>query len=144
MIHSTLYWLAPYLTHKTATDYWKQEQPVSYNFIMQTSLCKTSDITDPGSKGFELENDGQPVNVFVVHKDGNFYAYINSCPHTGVMLEWLENEFLDIENNFIQCSTHGALFEINSGHCVAGPCAGDHLTPIKHHIRDNDLYIDLP
>lgn len=111
---------------------------------MLTQLCKTSDITDPGSRGFELDNNGQPVNVFVICRDSSFHAYINSCPHTGAMLEWLENEFLDIENKFIQCSTHGALFEIHSGHCVAGPCAGDHLTPIKLQIMDGSLFVELP
>jgi nitrite reductase/ring-hydroxylating ferredoxin subunit len=27
----------------------------------------------------------------------------------------------------IQCATHGALFLIESGECVAGPCAGQSL-----------------
>jgi len=69
--------------------------------------------------------------LFVVHKDGAFTAYINSCPHTGVNLEWQQDQFLDLDNAFIQCSTHDALFEVDSGICIAGPCVGDSLEPVE-------------
>ena len=83
-------------------------------------------------------------NIFVVHRDGQFYAYINSCPHTGASLEWLEDRFLDIENTFIQCSNHDALFEIDSGLCVAGPCVGNHLTAVIVNIMNGRIYVELP
>lgn len=109
---------------------------------MSISLCNIADIQDPGSKAFKVSSNGQTRDIFIVHKDGQFHAYINSCPHTGVNLEWQEDQFLDIENNFIQCSTHDALFEIDSGNCVAGPCAGDHLTAVELDIMDDTLYVD--
>ena len=83
-------------------------------------------------------------DIFVVHSGGRLYAYINSCPHTGASLEWLEHRFLDIENVFIQCSNHGALFEIDSGHCIAGPCAGEHLTAVKLEINQGEIVVELP
>ena len=111
---------------------------------MPISLCPVSEIPDPGSKGFEIEKDGVTTDIFVVHKDSHFYAFINSCPHTGATLEWLEDQFLDMENTFIQCSTHDALFEIDSGLCVAGPCVDDHLTPVEILIEHDILLIQLP
>lgn len=109
---------------------------------MTISLCKTNEINEPGSKGFEIEHNGHVINLFVVHKDGVFHAFVNSCPHTGVNLDWQEDQFLDMEDTFIQCSTHDALFEITSGECIAGPCVGKYLTPIELVIRDNSLYIE--
>jgi nitrite reductase/ring-hydroxylating ferredoxin subunit len=100
-------------------------------------LCKTHDIADPGSKSFEVEQDSKTVSLFVVHKDGAFNAYINSCPHTGVNLEWQEDRFLDMDNMFIQCSTHDALFEVDTGACIAGPCIGDALQPVELVIEDD-------
>lgn len=94
------------------------------------SLCNADDISDPGSKAFEIQQGRQTISLFVVHKDGIFRAYVNSCPHTGANLDWQEDQFLDLDNMFIQCSTHDALFEIDSGECVAGPCIGDSLQPI--------------
>ncbi|MDH5389351.1 MAG: Rieske (2Fe-2S) protein [Gammaproteobacteria bacterium] len=106
---------------------------------MTTTLCLISDITDPGSKSFQLDVNGEEINIFIVHKDAQFHGFINSCPHTGVNLEWLEDQFLDMDQNFIQCSTHDALFEIDTGHCIYGPCAGDNLTPIQIQVVGNRL-----
>ena len=106
---------------------------------MTTVLCLISDIADPGSKSFLLDNNGEEINIFIVHKDAQYHGFINSCPHTGVNLEWQEDQFLDMDKNFIQCSTHDALFEINTGRCIYGPCSGDHLTPVEIEVIDNRL-----
>ncbi|MGB5277041.1 MAG: Rieske 2Fe-2S domain-containing protein [Gammaproteobacteria bacterium] len=102
-------------------------------------LCNTAEISDPGSKSFELKQGRNTIPLFVVHKDGVFTAYINSCPHTGANLDWQEDQFLDMDNMFIQCSTHDALFEIDSGQCVAGPCIGDSLQPVELVIEDGKI-----
>lgn len=110
---------------------------------MAIILCPSSTIPDPGSKAFQLDNNGKNLDIFIVQKDGQFHGFINRCPHTGVTLEWLEDQFLDSDQVFIQCATHGALFEIDSGRCVAGPCVGDHLTPIKVNVLDSMIYAEL-
>lgn len=110
---------------------------------MTTPLCQTDEIPDPGSKAFEVKQGRRTIALFVVHKDGNFSAYINSCPHTGVNLEWQEDQFLDMDNMFIQCSTHDALFEIDTGACIAGPCVGDSLEPVELVIEDGQISAQL-
>ena len=49
-----------------------------------------------------------------------------------------EDRFLDPDGSLIQCSTHGALFEIESGRCIAGPCKGQYLQAIPY-LLDNGL-----
>ena len=110
---------------------------------MTIPLCQTDEITDPGAKSFEFKQGRKTISLFVVHKDGNFSAYINSCPHTGVNLEWQENQFLDMDNMFIQCSTHDALFEIDTGVCIAGPCVGDRLQAIDLVIENGQISAQL-
>jgi nitrite reductase/ring-hydroxylating ferredoxin subunit len=105
---------------------------------LATLLCHSEDIIDPGCKGFQIKSGEQITDIFVVRKGGQFYGYINSCPHTGVNLDWQAHQFLDMDRSFIQCSTHGALFEITTGQCIAGPCAGDHLTAINLSIDSSD------
>jgi len=107
------------------------------------TLCEIDQIPDPGSRGFEIQLVNLETNLFVVHSDGQFYAFINSCPHTGVNLEWQENNFLDLEKTYIQCSTHDALFTIATGECIAGPCVGDSLTPVELTIDESRLCVDL-
>lgn len=110
---------------------------------MLYTLCKSSEIEDPGSKGFTIELKRGTLDIFVVHNDGQFHAYTNSCPHTGANLEWLENEFLDMDKAFIQCATHDALFEITSGLCVAGPCVDKHLTVIEIEVNNDFIVAHL-
>lgn len=100
-------------------------------------LCSIHDLEEGQSLGFDLP--GNPV--FAVRKDGEIYVYKNECPHLGVALEFQENEFLDMDGALIQCSTHGALFEIESGHCLVGPCQGDHLKPVEFKVVDETLVL---
>jgi len=102
-------------------------------------LCTSDEINDPGSKSFEIKQGRKHISLFVVHKDGIFKAYINSCPHTGANLDWQEDQFLDMDNMFIQCSTHDALFEIDTGACIAGPCIGDSLQVVELVIEDGQI-----
>lgn len=106
-------------------------------------ICSSNEIADPGSKEFTLEIGRKNLEGFIVHKDGEFFAYKNSCPHTGANLNWKKDQFLDIELSFIQCSTHNALFECNSGYCIAGPCSGSSLEELKLTIIDNEIFINL-
>ena len=81
--------------------------------------------------------------IFVVHKDGAFFAYYNKCPHTGATLEWQEDKFLDMDNALIQCATHDALFMIDSGECIAGPCAGDSLKALPLEIKADQIHLAI-
>jgi nitrite reductase/ring-hydroxylating ferredoxin subunit len=105
-------------------------------------LCKTTDIEDPGSKSFEVKIKRQTHSIFVVHKNGEFFAYHNQCPHTGANLEWQEDQFMDLDKELIQCATHDALFIIDSGKCIAGPCVGESLHALTLSIVDNELHLD--
>lgn len=104
-------------------------------------MCAASELPDPGSMGFEIERENYTLDLFIVHKDGEYFAYRNSCPHTGAPLEWQEHQFLDMDKAFIQCSTHDALFEIPTGLCIKGPCVGASLTGLSVEQRGEDLYI---
>ncbi len=110
---------------------------------MKVQLCSTDSIEDPGSHAFSIEHDNKRIDLFVVHQWGEFHGYINSCPHTGVNLEWQEHQFLDRGNEFIQCSTHDALFEIPTGLCIHGPCVGASLEPVTLEISDGNIEVVL-
>ena len=95
------------------------------------------------AKEFTIESDSFPVNIFVININKNYFAYKNRCPHTGVTLNWQPDQFFDIENHFIQCSTHGALFRFDDGYCVRGPCVGAKLENVPLKIENNEIYVEL-
>lgn len=103
------------------------------------TLCHINDIPEGGSKGFQAGE----LNLFGIKKDASVVLYINSCPHLGVPLEWMPDKFLDDEGCYIQCSTHGALFSIENGQCVSGPCMHEFLEKMPFRIENESIIIDL-
>jgi nitrite reductase/ring-hydroxylating ferredoxin subunit len=106
-------------------------------------ICKLSEISDPASRGFSVKKGDKDIEGFVVHQDGQFFAYLNQCPHTGAPLDWVEHQFLDADSALIQCAVHDARFDIQTGLCVSGPCAGDSLYQLEVEIRNDSLYLVL-
>ncbi|MDF1691215.1 MAG: Rieske 2Fe-2S domain-containing protein [Zhongshania sp.] len=99
------------------------------------TLGHINEITDPGSKGFKFSDQ----SFFAVRLHGKVYVYRNRCPHLGIELNWQEDQFLDYDNSLIQCATHGALFIIENGSCVAGPCVGKTLEAVPFTINNGVL-----
>lgn len=73
---------------------------------------------------FEFERGGEVRRGFVLRHGDAFFAYHNRCPHWGVDLDMGEGRFYSALTDRIVCSSHGALFVIESGYCDAGPCVG--------------------
>lgn len=103
-------------------------------------LCAADELAEGQSRGFEIAGD----KLFAVRKDGQVFVYRNRCPHRGIPLEWLPDQFLDHSASLIQCATHGALFLIDSGECVAGPCAGQSLEALGCAENDGAIWVEAP
>ncbi len=106
-------------------------------------IAAIDDIADPGSKGLSIDREGTKLELFIVKKDSNITVYKNSCPHTFGPLDWNPDQFLDIDNNYIMCANHGALFEIHNGLCVYGPCKAQSLIALPFTIKNMCIYLQL-
>ncbi len=93
-------------------------------------LCRLDDIEDGQAKGFTLGAGPDAREIFVVREDDRVFGYVNSCPHLGTPLNWQDDRFISDDSGLILCATHGALFEIEDGACVSGPCAGQALEAV--------------
>ena len=107
------------------------------------SLFAEALLSDPGSRGFSVTWQEQLIQGFVVRRDGNLHAYLNSCPHTGAPLDWVDHQFLDLEKRYIQCAVHDARFEIETGYCVVGPCVGRSLQSLPVRLVDDQVVLML-
>ncbi len=101
-------------------------------------LCASHELAEGQSRGFTLA----PLKLFIVRREGQVYAYENRCPHRGIPLEWQTDRFLDESGSLIQCASHGALFLIESGECVSGPCAGQELSLIPCREDHDGIWVD--
>jgi naringenin degradation protein FdeD len=105
--------------------------------------CTLESLTESQCHGLEIDIDGTVSQYFLVYHENKVYSYLNRCPHTGVNLDWVPHQFLDSSNDFIQCATHGALFNIKNGNCLRGPCVGDQLQIIENEVNGKNIYLIL-
>ena len=110
---------------------------VQSNEQKMTPLCASNTLAEGQSRGFQAGS----LNLLAIRKDGQVHVYQNRCPHRGVPLEWQPDQFLDTSGSLIQCATHGALFLIDTGECVAGPCAGQALRALPSQETDGFIWL---
>ena len=104
-------------------------------------LCASVELVERGQAlVFDVLQYGQPVRAFALRYDGEVVAYLNRCLHVPVEMDWQPGVFLDSEQRFILCSTHGASYEPLDGRCVGGPCGRGRLTPVEVREIDGQVY----
>jgi len=93
------------------------------------ALGPLSQIPDGRARNYVLQIGEAHFHGFVVRQGEAVHGYVDRCPHTGLPLAQELDDYMTPLGDLIACSWHGALFRIGSGYCVAGPCAGQGLTP---------------
>jgi nitrite reductase/ring-hydroxylating ferredoxin subunit len=84
----------------------------------------------------DVEREG-----FAVRWRGRVYAWVNTCRHESLPLDFGDAHFFDDEADALVCCHHGARYRPDTGECVAGPCAGGRLTPIAVEERDGAVWL---
>ncbi|MEE9343078.1 MAG: Rieske (2Fe-2S) protein [Gammaproteobacteria bacterium] len=107
----------------------------------EVMLCARNDLEEGDTRSFSVSVRGDRINLFLVLSDGVVYAYENSCPHTGGPLDWVQDQFLNLDGDRIQCATHDAQFGIEDGVCVLGPCLGDQLRALETTVRGGLIWL---
>ena len=97
-----------------------------------TLLCRMEEMATVDSRGFSLDG----LEFFVVRRAHEVFAYVNACPHVGVQLDFRPHRFLTPDKQYILCSTHGAIFGVETGLCARGPCPGESLERVPVEIHD--------
>lgn len=101
------------------------------------ALLNVGDFPTTGIAGVRAELGDGTRELILVRDPAGVRAFLNSCPHLGLRLDWTAGAFLDHAGRFLQCAAHGALFRPADGHCVAGPCAGADLVPVAVTVADD-------
>jgi nitrite reductase/ring-hydroxylating ferredoxin subunit len=74
---------------------------------------------------------GSPFGGFVVGRvGGRWRAYLNECRHRALPLDLGAPSPMSDDGTHLLCHQHGALYRLDDGLCVVGPCAGERLTPV--------------
>ena len=95
-------------------------------------------------KPFKAKVEGKLFHGLLVKKNGKFYAYRNLCKHLPVTLDLLDGNFVNHEETLIQCHMHGALYELETGYCIEGPCQGANLDCLEIKVEEKRVVITVP
>lgn len=109
--------------------------------LKRIHLCPLQDVMPGSATGFCVQTPAGPRDIILVRHNEDCLVYLNSCPHTGVSLDWQPGQFLDSSGTLLQCSTHGALFRFEDGLCIYGPCVNRSLTALPTEIEDGQIYL---
>jgi nitrite reductase/ring-hydroxylating ferredoxin subunit len=104
-----------------------------------TVLARLADLPDGGALGFNLTQDEWPLRGFLVRVGDAVHAYLNRCPHAGRPLNFMPGQFLTPDRELLQCHAHGALFEKDTGLCIAGPCVDESLRRIAVQLTEGEV-----
>ena len=105
-------------------------------------LCGRADLPTQGFREFTCDIPQGKLALFVYCHDGQVTAYQNKCPHLGVPLNWMPDKFYSIDESHIQCTAHGALFTLDKGYCISGPCVNQYLTPLEIVWQGDTLWLN--
>lgn len=111
--------------------------------IERVVVCKAAALGDKQTVKFAFGRGKHAKEGFVIALAGRLYAYRNECRHIPMTMDWVDNRFLSRDRRFLQCATHGALYEIATGLCVAGPPAGEHLHSLPVAVEDGEVVVTI-
>ncbi len=106
-------------------------------------VCKSSDL-ESGGMGYRFSvkaKNNEDLPAFVIRFEEVVHGYINRCAHLPVQLDWREGAFFTYDKDLLICSTHGAIYEPDTGLCVGGPCKGASLQKLQITEREGAVYL---
>lgn len=89
---------------------------------------------------FRLTLDSVEREAFVVRYRGRCYAYLNTCRHQSLELDFGDAHFFDEAYDALVCCHHGARYRPDTGECFEGPCEGGRLTALALEERGGALW----
>jgi nitrite reductase/ring-hydroxylating ferredoxin subunit len=103
------------------------------------AVARVGELAPGQTKKFLLQVDGREEECFVVNHQGELYAYVNRCCHVPMTMDWVDNQFMTEDKEFIQCATHGACYQPETGECVSGPPFGEFLIRVPIVIEGDEV-----
>ena len=105
---------------------------------------EVGELTHGSSKKFTIRSGDRELEALLVNYQGALFAYRNRCPHVGITLDWVDNQFFSVDRRYLMCANHGAVFEPRTGECIWGPCAGLSLQSVSLEVEGEKIFAKCP
>lgn len=113
-------------------------------YTQEPVVAQVGEIQPGTTKKFTRIVNDRETECFVVNYNGRLFAYVNSCRHVPMTMDWVENQFLNEDGRYILCATHGAAYEPETGECIFGPPCGQLLARVPLEIVGDDVIAGHP
>lgn len=77
-----------------------------------------------------FSHQGRAYQLLTARVGSRVVAWLNLCPHWSIPLGMRTDLPLDETAPRLECGTHRAIFRLEDGECLSGPCLGEFLTPV--------------
>jgi nitrite reductase/ring-hydroxylating ferredoxin subunit len=106
-------------------------------------VARLGELGHGTSKKFRIRRGDFEAEALLINYQGELFAYANRCPHVGISLDWVDNQFFTVDQRYLMCANHGAVFEPPTGECVWGPCVGTALQKLAVEIEGEKVFARL-
>ena len=100
-----------------------------------------SELDDGEGKPIALSVEDRELTLLLVRKGPQVFAYSDRCPHMGISLLWGRKLLVTPDGSCLRCANHDALFRIQDGVCVAGPCINERLEAVVTRVVDGQVWL---
>lgn len=107
-------------------------------------IARVGELAHGQSKKFRLRRGEREFEAMLINYGGVLYAYVNRCPHIGISLDWIDNQFFSVDHRYLMCANHGAVFEPPTGECIWGPCVGASLESLALDVQGEKVFACYP
>lgn len=108
--------------------------------MSEVRIGSAAALHDGDGLRFTLTLDGLPYDAFAVRWRGRVHAYLNTCRHQSLPLDFGDAHFFDEAFDALVCCHHGARYSPDTGRCFEGPCEGASLTALAVEERSGELW----
>jgi nitrite reductase/ring-hydroxylating ferredoxin subunit len=106
-----------------------------------TRLCAAGEVPDGQGKEIVFGEGKDAFRIVLFRLGERVHAYHNCCPHFSLPLNYEPGLFHILGGGVLMCAHHTAMFRIEDGDCIDGPCAGARLTPVAVGLDSNGWYV---
>ena len=94
-----------------------------------TPICPAAEVT--GVHALTMQGDKGAFPILVLRDDGDYFAYVNACPHQYLPLNYRSDRIRSADGTMLLCTGHGARFDIRTGEAIMGVDCGLDPVPVK-------------
>jgi nitrite reductase/ring-hydroxylating ferredoxin subunit len=109
--------------------------------MSEQRIASLAELSGGNAIVFTYKQDGIRREGFALLANGKIVCYENLCRHLPVKLDSGSRHFLTKSGCHILCQSHGALYQLETGFCERGPCAGASLIALPYCVKQEIVYL---